>query len=67
MARTRDTYWRFQCPECGLGDHEVGHLVSRDDVYCVICFEEDARQVRLRKWEETEADHARLRVGLVAA
>ncbi len=24
--------FRFQCPECGFGDHEVGHLVSATQV-----------------------------------
>jgi hypothetical protein len=31
---------RFLCPECGFGDHEVGHLVSEADIYCVVCLEE---------------------------
>lgn len=67
MARSMEMYWRFQCPECGFGDHEVGHLVNSDEVYCVVCLEEDGRQVRLKQWEETRADQARLRVILVAA
>ena len=51
--------------ECGFGDHEVGHLVTPDEIYCVVCLEEDGRLVRLERWEET--DQARLRVALAAA
>ena len=43
---------RFQCPECGLGDHEVGHLIAEIEIYCVICLEEDGRLIRLHRWEE---------------
>ena len=25
----------FQCPNCGLGDGELGHLMDEDDVYCI--------------------------------
>ena len=45
---------RFQCPECGLGDHEVGHLIAEIEIYCVICLEEDGRLIRLHRWEEEE-------------
>lgn len=65
MPNASASYWRFQCPECGFGDHEVGHLVAPDEIYCVVCLEEDGRLVRLERWEET--DHARLRPPLAAA
>jgi hypothetical protein len=29
--------FRFQCPECGFGDHEVAHLIAETQVYCVAC------------------------------
>jgi hypothetical protein len=56
---------RFQCPECGLGDFEIGPM-SVTEIHCVVCLEEDGRLIRLDCWEE-ETDHARLREGLVAA
>jgi hypothetical protein len=34
---------RFQCPECGLSDYEVGHLFAEDEVYCVACLVEEGR------------------------
>ena len=43
---------RFQCPECGFGDHEVGHLIAEIEVDCVVCLEEDGRLIRLHRWEE---------------
>ena len=61
MARVR-----FQCPECGFGDHEVGHLAAEDDV-CIVCLEEQGRQIRVECWEEGEGAQARLREGLVVA
>jgi hypothetical protein len=56
---------RFQCPECGSGDHEVGPLVAETDIYCVVCLEEEGRQIRVECWEE--GAQARLREGLVVA
>jgi hypothetical protein len=53
---------RFQCVECGFGDFETGHLVAEDEVYCVICLEQEGRLVRLHRWEIVEeTDQARLR------
>ncbi len=43
---------RFQCPECGLGDHEVRHLIAEIEIYCIVCLEEDGRLIRLHRWEE---------------
>ena len=43
---------RFQCPECGFGDHEVGHLTAEIETYCVVCLEEDGRLIRLHRWAE---------------
>jgi hypothetical protein len=54
MTQTETPYWRFQCPECGIGDEEVGDLVQPFDAYCIICLEHDGVHVRLRRWEETE-------------
>jgi hypothetical protein len=58
---------RFQCPECGFGDYEVGHLVAENDFYCVVCLEEQGRQIRIQCWVEGEGAQARLREGLVVA
>ncbi len=52
----------FQCPECGFGDREVGHLTVEVEVYCVICLEEESRLIRLHRWEEEDGDQARLRL-----
>ena len=58
--------FRFQCPECGFGDCEVGHLTPEATIHCVVCLEEEGRLVRLHCWEEEE-DQALLRAGLLAA
>jgi hypothetical protein len=68
MTQTREACWHFQCPECGFGDGEFGHLLSADEVYCIVCLEEEGRNVRLRRWQAAEEpNQARLRGGLVAA
>lgn len=61
--------WRFQCPECGFGDYEVGHLVQPGEVYCIVCLETEDRHVRLQRWEDAGSlqTQARLRGGLAAA
>ena len=41
--------WHYQCPECGVGDEEAGHLHPTEALYCEICLE-DQRPVRLRRW-----------------
>ena len=41
--------WHYQCPECGIGDQETGHLHPADALYCEVCLE-DQRQVRLKRW-----------------
>ncbi len=41
--------WHYQCPECGIGDQEAGHLHPVDALYCEVCLE-DRRQVRLKRW-----------------
>jgi hypothetical protein len=57
----------FQCPNCGFGDYEVGHLVTEADTYCVVCLEsEEGRQVRVFSWTEPKLDQARLREALAA-
>jgi hypothetical protein len=43
------TYWHFRCPECGVGDGELGHHATAEMIWCEICAEEQ-RQVRLKRW-----------------
>jgi hypothetical protein len=45
----------FQCPECGMGDYEVGHLVAEPVDYCVVCLDEHGRLIRLECWQEPQA------------
>ena len=54
LRREAITVLHFQCPECGLGDYEVGYLTDGADAYCIICQEEDDRLVRLHRWEEDD-------------
>jgi hypothetical protein len=56
---------RFQCPECGMGDREVGHLIAEPTEYCVVCLDEHGRLIRLECWRELS--QARLRDLPVAA
>ena len=56
---------RFQCPECGMGDHEIGPM-AETEIHCIVCLEEHGRVIRVHCWVE-EADQARLREGLLAA
>jgi hypothetical protein len=53
---------RFQRPECGFGDYEVGYLTDGAEAYCIICQEEDGRIVRLQRWEEDDRAQARFRL-----
>ena len=50
---------RFQCPECGMGDYEVGHLVAEPVEYCDDCLNEQGRLSRLHSRHEPV--HARKR------
>ena len=54
---------RFQCPDCGFGDYEIGHLTDEDEIYCVVCLEQEHQLIRLQRWEEEgEGAYARLRL-----
>ena len=46
--------WCFHCPECGFGHTELGALVGTEEIYCEICFSEDGRHIRLRRWIAVE-------------
>ena len=53
---------RFQCPECDFGDFEVGHLMTETEVHCIVCLEEQGREIRVEPWEEEAPTQARLRL-----
>jgi late competence protein required for DNA uptake (superfamily II DNA/RNA helicase) len=46
--------WRYRCPECGVGDEELGHHATADLIWCEVCLE-DNRHVRLRRWPVEES------------
>ena len=51
--------WHFQCPECGMGDDEIGQLAADDEIYCEVCVTESDLYVRLHRWS-AETDEAEL-------
>ena len=59
--------FRFQCPECGFGDHEVGHLMAETQVYCSCVPGRGGGEADSIHCREDEPDQARLREALVAA
>ena len=60
-----DGFWHFQCPECGIGDAELGRLAADQELYCEICAEERRVSIHLRRWLP-ELDRASSRAGLAA-
>ena len=58
---------RFQCPNCGLGDGELGHLMDEADTYCIVCLEELGRLIRIECWGEGKGPQARFRASPAAA
>lgn len=67
MARIREAVWHFQCPECGFGDGEFGHLLADEEIDCLVCFEAEGKTVVLRRWLAEGAGQARLREDREAA
>jgi hypothetical protein len=53
---TNQAFWSFHCPECGVGDRELGHMLTAHEIYCVVCLDEIGRQVRLHRWEAVEVE-----------
>jgi hypothetical protein len=39
---TNQAFWQFHCPECGFGDGEHGQLLTAEEIYCMVCSEEQA-------------------------
>jgi hypothetical protein len=63
-----DGHWHFHCPECGMGDFELGRLAADQEFFCEVCVEEGRGLIRL---ERCPADnelpvYARFRLGLAA-
>jgi hypothetical protein len=63
-----NNYWHFQCPECGMGDFELGHLAVDHQFFCEVCVEEGRGLIRLERWpaEVDAQSYALLRPGLAA-
>ena len=62
-------HWHFQCPECGMGDFELGHLAEDQKLFCEVCLEEEGRLILLERWPgqvNDAPDYARFRPGLAA-
>jgi hypothetical protein len=63
-----ERFWRFHCPECRMGDFELGYLAADQEFVCEVCREEGRGEIRL---ERCTIDHltpvyARLRPDLAA-
>ena len=69
MSKQPEAHWEFVCPEWGFGNSELGYLASDDEIYCVVCLEENDRHVILHRWINAvdRVAQARLRGDLVAA
>jgi hypothetical protein len=52
---------RFQCPDCGMGDHELGPK-PQTEIHCVVCLEEQGRLIRVHCWEEAVVPQEALRL-----
>jgi hypothetical protein len=61
-------HWHFHCPECGMGDFELGRLAADQALFCEVCVEEDRGLIRLERWtaEVMAPAYALLRTGLAA-
>jgi hypothetical protein len=58
-------FWHFQCPECGMGNIELGRLADDQELLCEVCLEQGG-QVLLERWLPQPETYARLR-GVLAA
>jgi hypothetical protein len=63
-----DGQWHFHCPECSMGDFELGHVAAEQEFFCEVCLEEDRGEIRLERWTAAEVTpvYARLRPSLAA-
>jgi hypothetical protein len=60
-------HWHFHCPECGMGDFELGHLADKHQFFYEVCAEE-GRLIRLQRCpaDEVIPGYALFRPGLAA-
>jgi hypothetical protein len=60
-------FWHFCCPECGMGDSELGRLAGDQEFACDVCNDE-GRTVSLqrRPADELMPAYAPIRLGLAA-
>jgi hypothetical protein len=56
IAMVTQAFWHFHCPECGFGDTEHGHLLAAHEIHCIVCLEEEGREIRLHRWEVIEVE-----------
>jgi hypothetical protein len=63
-----DEHWHFHCPECGMGDFELGYLANDHQFFCEVCVDEGRGLIRLERWpvEDVAPAYALLRPGLAA-
>jgi hypothetical protein len=63
-----DEHWHFHCPQCGMGDFELGYLANDHQFFCEVCVEEGRGLIRLERWpaEDVAPAYALLRPGLAA-
>jgi hypothetical protein len=64
-----DGHWHFHCPECGMGDFELGHLAGDQEFICQVCLEEGRGTIHLQRWPgqgNDAPDYALFRPGLAA-
>ena len=61
-----DGHWHFHCPECGMGDFELGHLADDQEFICQVCLEKVGVSSDGRAKSNDAPDYARFRPGLAA-
>jgi predicted RNA-binding Zn-ribbon protein involved in translation (DUF1610 family) len=63
-----DRFWHFHCPECGMGDFELGYLAADQEFVCEVCLEDGRGEIRLERWtaDDLMPAYARLRLDLAA-
>ena len=63
-----DGHWHSQCPECRMGDFELGRPAADQELICDLCLGEEGRLILLQRWpaDEQTSAYALLRPGLAA-
>jgi uncharacterized Zn finger protein len=55
VIRMTDGDWLFQCPECSVTHHEMACFAADDEIYCIVCWEDNQQTIRLHRWIELPA------------